>query len=215
MNHLEGKKVVFLGDSITQGSGASCPENCFVSVFGRISGAEAVNLGVGGTRIAKCSAEPSYPEYYALRAERIPADADYIAVFGGTNDYGHGDAPMGRPDDFRDDTFYGALNNLATKLLREHPDARIVFFTPTHRLEENRYVNERGVRNVAGLADYVDAVKLVARKYSIPVLDLYNLSGLTPEVEEIRKIYMPDGLHPSDKGHARIAELVLTFLKHV
>lgn len=49
---LEGKKVLFLGDSITEGVGASSKDTCYVSVFGKISGAEVKNFGISGTRIA-------------------------------------------------------------------------------------------------------------------------------------------------------------------
>lgn len=36
---LKGKKIYFLGDSITEGVGASDAEHCYVSVFGKLSGA--------------------------------------------------------------------------------------------------------------------------------------------------------------------------------
>lgn len=52
---LKNKKVLFLGDSITAGTGVSSPEKCYVSVFGKISGAIVTNYGIGGTRIAKQS----------------------------------------------------------------------------------------------------------------------------------------------------------------
>ena len=35
---LKGKKIYFLGDSITEGVGASDAEHCYVSVFGKLSG---------------------------------------------------------------------------------------------------------------------------------------------------------------------------------
>ena len=38
---LKGKKFYFLGDSITEGVGASDAEHCYVSVFGKLSGAMA------------------------------------------------------------------------------------------------------------------------------------------------------------------------------
>lgn len=50
---LKGKKVVFLGDSITEGVGASCAETRYVDVFASITGTNAVNYGIGGTRFAK------------------------------------------------------------------------------------------------------------------------------------------------------------------
>lgn len=48
-----GKKICFLGDSITEGCGASAPEKNFVSLFAAAHPKTAVhNCGVGGTRIA-------------------------------------------------------------------------------------------------------------------------------------------------------------------
>lgn len=46
---LKGKKVFFLGDSITEGHGTSCEEKCYVSVFDALSGAEVKIIGIGGT----------------------------------------------------------------------------------------------------------------------------------------------------------------------
>lgn len=45
---LQGKKAIFLGDSITEGVGASCPKNRYVSVFAKMSGIEVKNYGISG-----------------------------------------------------------------------------------------------------------------------------------------------------------------------
>ena len=50
---------------------------------------------------------------------------------------------------------------------------------------------------------------------SLPVLDLYANSGLQPMVDEIRITYIPDGLHPNDKGHQLIASKLETFLRNL
>lgn len=46
-------KIIFLGDSITEGAGASKPENTFVSIVGKTLGVECLNYGIGGTRFAR------------------------------------------------------------------------------------------------------------------------------------------------------------------
>ena len=46
-------KFNFLGDSITEGAGAEKVENMFTYLVSEYFGAEEINLGVGGTRIAK------------------------------------------------------------------------------------------------------------------------------------------------------------------
>ena len=86
--------------------------------------------------------------------------------------------------------------------------------TPLHRLSEMGDINERGLKRHL-LKDYVMAIKEVCEYYSIPVLDLYSESGLQPSVEIIKELYMPDGLHPSDKGAARIAEMLASFVQRL
>lgn len=213
---LKGKKVVFLGDSITAGSGASCVENGYVSVFGKISGADVRNYGIGGTRIARQkqpSCEPTHDLDFVQRVDDMEEDADIVAVFGGTNDYGHGDASLGTFESRDVYTFYGAMHTLCQKLINKYPKAVIFFITPLHRINESMQLNERGIRNVAPLTVYVDIIKEVARYYSLPVLDLYAMSGMQPEVDIIRELYMPDGLHPSDAGAEIIAQRLVGFLR--
>lgn len=213
---LKGKKINFLGDSITEGVGASCPENNYVSVFGRLSGAEVRNYGIGGTRIARQttpSDEKRWDLDFVMRADEMVDDADIIVIFGGTNDYGHGDAALGSFESRDVHTFYGALHTLCQKLINKYPKADIVFMTPLHRVCENNEINSMGVRNQAPLSRYVDIIKEVTRYYAIPTLDLYSVSGLQPEVEVLKELYMPDGLHPSDAGAEKIAKRLLAFLK--
>ena len=50
---LKGKKIAFLGDSITEGYGASSVEQTYWNILGRETGAEVFGYGVGGTTIAK------------------------------------------------------------------------------------------------------------------------------------------------------------------
>ena len=211
--HLQGLKINFLGDSITEGAGASAQSQCFVSVLGRHTGAEVRNYGIGGTRIARRHVPHENPRYDQDFCQRVPLmapDADAVVVFGGTNDYGHGDAPLGTMADRTPDTFYGALHTLYTSLLTRYPDAIILVITPTHRLQED-VPDSNGLP----LKAYVDAIREVAEAYSLPVLDLYATSGLQPGVPAIQARYMPDGLHPNDAGHARLADRIQKALERL
>ena len=51
--NLKNKKVLFLGDSITEGVGVTSYEKSYVSVFADLSGAKVKNFGLSGTRIAR------------------------------------------------------------------------------------------------------------------------------------------------------------------
>lgn len=211
---LKGKKVCFLGDSITQGCGTSDISKRYTDVFKEISGvAEIFVDGIGGTRIARQqTVNPNLLEWdtneFTKRVDTLPDDADVVVIFGGTNDYGHGDAPFGEDTDMTVDTFCGALNVLFQKLIKKYPSSTIVFMTPLHRTDEKT----RNKSNNLILKDYVDKIKEFAAEYSVPVLDLYGVSGMQPCIEEQRAVYFYDGIHPNDAGSRRLAEKLLGFL---
>lgn len=212
---LQGKKIVFLGDSITEGACATKIENSYWGVLGKLSGAIVKGFGIGGTRIAEQMVKTEAREDhlpFISRVDTMDTDADIVVVFGGTNDYGHGDAPLGRMTDRTNDTFYGAMHNLCVALIERYSKALIVIMTPLHRTNEESLINERGVRNVATLKDYVYAEKEVAEYYSLPVLDLFTTSSLNPNIPVIKEMYLNDGLHPNDAGHELIAKRLLGFL---
>ncbi len=213
----KGKTILFLGDSITDGYCASSVEKRYsdlVTVEGEF--AEGVNYGVGGTRIAKNAIDTceAHADTFEMRAKRMQEKADIIIVFGGTNDYGHGDAPLGKMGDSTVTTFYGAMDSLINTLINKYPLATIVFCTPIHRKDECKLFNENGVRHCATLGDYVNAEKEVCARYGIPVCDLYTTSGICPDNPINCDTYTADGLHPNDVGYRRIADRILQFIKY-
>lgn len=214
---LKGKKINFLGDSITEGVGASCIENVYLNVLKREEGlAEARNYGISATRIARQSNYKTEGLVaYVDRYMDMDDDADVIVVFGGTNDYGHGDAKIGEPSDLCPNTFYGALNLLIDGLITKYPTATIVFMTPLQRSESPNIARYNLTRYGNDLIDYVNIIKERCEYYSIPVLDLYSMAGVHPANEVSRKTFCPDGLHPNDAGNAKIARLLGNFLKQL
>lgn len=217
--NLQGKKINFLGDSITEGHGTSGEACFFTTLIARETGAICRNYGIGGTRIARQTVPSLYPQHdldFPGRVDGMDPDADVVVVFGGTNDFGHGDAPLGSMADRTKDTFYGGLHELYTRLIEKYPAARIVVLTPLHRLNED---NPRGDGNkpqdVATLKEYVAIIRQVAEYYSLPVLDLFATSGLQPRVPVIQQLYVPDGLHPNDAGHRLLAEQIIRFLQQL
>ena len=212
---LKGKKIAFLGDSITDGCGVSTIENVYWNVLARKTGAECYGYGIGGTRIApqKNLGEGEVDRYYGSRVDSMIPDADVVVVFGGTNDFGHGDAPFGAIDDTDERTFCGALHALCKQLINRYPEAQLVIMTPLHRdTEDYGPYNEFGLRLATNLEGYVDAIIKIAAFYAIPVLDLFRVSGIQSRVPVLKERYIPDGLHPNDAGHVRIAEKLIGFL---
>ena len=214
---LQKKTIVFLGDSITEGAGTSNPKNIYWNVVARRTGALCYGYGIGGTRIAKQiipSSNPRWDRYFGSRVDDMKADADIVVVFGGTNDFGHGDAPIGVFGDRGEHTFYGAADMLIQKLIDKYPGALLVIMTPLHRLNEdkNTEMDSRVYLKGTTLEEYVDAIGKVAAFYGIPVLDLFRTSGIQPRKPVLQERYMPDGLHPNDAGHERIAQRLIGFL---
>ncbi len=218
---LEGLKINFLGDSITQGVGASSADAVYHAVLKKEAGLrEARNYGISGTRFALQKEAPQNPKddyidvnSFCKRFDKMDDDADIVVVFGGTNDYGHGDAPLGGFSDRTPDSFYGACHYLFSGLVKKYLGKPIVIMTPLHRANETKNTGSCKKTGVGTLRDYVNIIREVAEYYSLPVLDLYASSGIQPEIEEIRNMYVPDGLHPNDNGNAVIAHKLKLFLE--
>ena len=201
---LEGARIGFLGDSITQGVGVTCEANTFHQLIGveqKLGWAH--NFGISATRIARQEGNSDWHPAdldFCLRSAVIPNDLDAVVIFGGTNDYGHGEATFGEKDSFDVYTFYGALNTLFTHFKEKAPNTKVIFMTPLHRLNENNPSFPEG----KVLKDYVDAIKEIAANYDVHIIDLFDELDLDPADTEL----VPDGLHPSDKGHRVMADFI-------
>ncbi len=215
---LQGKTINFLGDSITEGVGTSAKSKIYLNLLKEhCSLAEARNYGKSGTRIARqiVMSDSSFDLDFNMRMEDMDSNADIVVVFGGTNDFGHGQAPYGAMEDRTVYTFYGAMHTLIMKLLEKYTDKKIVFMTPLHRMNEDTSANTQKYDGVSArpLYDYVKAIREVCEYYSVPVLDLYKESGIAGNVKKVCELYMPDGLHPNDTGHEIIAHKLKKFLE--
>ena len=153
------------------------------------------------------------PELQGRQRPRIPHDmdhnADMIVVFGGTNDFGHGDAPMGSKEDKSVYTFYGAVQSLYTSIRTCYDNSQVVILTPLHRFRpEEDSMDPR-------LEEYVNVIRELALENRFHLLDLYNDSKIHPCLENARATLVPDGLHPNDEGHKILAEELLEFLRAI
>ncbi len=207
--NLQNKKITVLGDSITEGVGTSAPEHIYQNVLGRMVGAAEVrNYGLSGTRFAIQTGPDVFGAPFTERYLTMEDDADLVLVFGGTNDYGHGNAPFGEMTDRTNETFCGACHVLFRGLIEKYPNARIVIMTPLQRTGGANPCANSG----RPLSDYVDTIIEIAAIYALPVLDLYRTSGICPDIPIHQQLFMPDGLHPNDAGAYRMAERIAAYL---
>ena len=203
-------KINFLGDSITKGERATSPEKGFVSLVGKLLSAEVRNYGISGTRFAiqkTPSAKPEYDRYFASRVNEMNHDADLIFVFGGTNDFGHGDAPIGKLGDKTPETFFGAVDFLINELLKHYKKEQIVFIEPLYRTDEIKPYNHIKPF-LHTMPEYREDLLKVLKQYDIEVLKLKDKFGKA----ENNPLYF-DHVHPNDEGHKKLAELVVEYLR--
>ncbi len=205
-------KIAFLGDSITQGTGASEFNLCYVEQVKERLGCEVINYGLGGTRIARTTI-PNVAHRrdidFNLRVPLLDKTVDKMFVFGGTNDFGHGTAPMGKIGDYDEYTFHGAVNKLFSTLLGIYGKANVIIMLPLKRANISIRTNAATGKY---LIDYVEIIRYYAELYGFKYIDLYN--DFLPEPPEGESEYFIDGLHPNDKGHSIIADKICEFLKN-
>lgn len=210
-------KILFLGDSITQGIGASAEQFNYVNRVKNALGCEVINYGVSGTRIARQTHmffSPMSNYDFRLRAVIMDEDADLVFVFGGTNDYGHGICHLGDIRSRNEDTFVGNLRLLIEYMTEKYGKDKLCFLLPLRRSDEDP-VACKGVTNNelgASLEEYVCAMRAILTEYGIDFIDLYE-NGIPKPLARAADEYTADGVHPNDKGHALVADKILAYIR--
>lgn len=220
---LKGKIIDFLGDSITEGVGVTDrANNRYDNVLKKNCGLAATyNYGIGGTRLAyqrTPSAKARWDMFFCGRAYDLNKDADIIVVYGGVNDYIHGDAPIGQMGDTTPATFCGAVYFLMNLLRTEYPGKTVVFMTPARLCYdgnngEKPSARENKAPDALPLLGYIEIIEKTAKQFDIPVLNLYEKLGIDPNNPADKEKYTIDGLHFNDAGHAVIAARLQAFLE--
>lgn len=221
---LEGKVIDFLGDSITEGVGVeNCETGRYDNIIKKKCGLKAAyNHGISGTRLAhqsKPSEKPRFDLCFCGRAYDLSKDADIIVVYGGVNDYIHGDAPFGSEGDKTPATFIGAVEFIMSLLGELYPNTKIVFMTPAHcqydTLDETKPSNRPQKRaDARPLCEYVRVIEEKGKQHGIPVLSLYERLPINPHLAEHKEKYTADGLHFNDAGHKILADLLIDFISN-
>jgi len=189
---LYGKKYNALGDSLTYGN-ALGPTITYPALLASRDGMISTNYGINGTTIA------SLNNGMVNRYSSMSDDADYITVWGGSNDF-FANVPIGVSDSVDISTFKGALNVLCQGLLNKYPTKKIGFITP--------YNLGNGVIN------YVNAIIEICGLYSIPVLDLYHNMGFkisSPATTQMTN-FIDVGVHFNANGYLFFIKKIENFL---
>ena len=217
---LEGKIISFLGDSNTAGRNVVDKENNRFDnvILKKCKLKRANNYGISGTRIAHQrvpSPKARHDGSFCTRAWDMDPESDIIVVFGGSNDYGTGDAPLGKPGDTTRATFCGAVEHLCSLLKELYPKAVVVFLTPPHSKDDNLPSPSPLKDNCPEkhiLVEYVDMILKIVPKYGFPVFDMFRNLGIDFNNSDDYEKYSFDGLHFNDAGNRAIADKIIEFL---
>ena len=223
--NIKGFKVNFLGDSITEGSGVKNQENRYDNrLVGMCGLSEANNYGISGSRLAhqiQPSETPRYDLCFCGRAYDMDKSADMVVVYGGVNDYIHGDAPFGEIGDTTPATFCGGVYFLMNLLKELYGNKPIIFMTPARmflRHEVSDLIpSTHAQKRVCGkpLIDYVEVIVKTAKQFGIHTLNLYKDLGIDPHNPEDFEAYTADGLHFNDTGHEKLAVFLKNFIEAI
>ena len=196
---IKNKKWACIGDSITEENGRTTKH--YHDYIATSTGVNVVNLGYSGTGYTK-----DYHSYKKIpdRLDEIPLDSDFITIFAGVNDCGGNGATtdLGTIDDANATTFYGGINLTVSRFFEKYPNIPLGIISPLP-----------GGSNVGALQARVDALEAVCKKNYIPFLNLFNTCGFRLNNDTWKANYLPDGLHPNEKGHALITNSILQFIE--
>ena len=224
-----GKKIAFLGDSMTQKRDSS--NTVYWEYLADLMDIEPFVYGISGNQWVGI-----FRQAQKLKQEK-GTDVDAILIFAGTNDYNH-NTPLGnfyretaKETNFNgtmvtrkyrtliddDTTFCGRINKVMAFLKQNYPDQQIVIMTPIHRgfakFSEKNVQPEENFSNDLGLYidDYVNVLRNAASVWAVPLIDLYSLSGLYPVLDSNKKYFSnasTDRLHPNSAGNFRLAKTI-------
>lgn len=199
-NGLNGKKLGVVSDSIPSNYRANGNEYPFL--IAREFNMVLNHLGIPGSLIAKSDKTGHVDTHMCEMVKRLDQDCELIMVAGGRNDERY-NVPLGVMGDTNIETFYGAMDSLCRNLIERFPKTPKAVFTPI----KSRGTNEK-------TKPYVSAMKEVCARYGIPVLDLFTICDLQPDIDFINNtyFYQADGIHPIEAGHLILKRPVRSFL---
>ena len=183
---LAGKKIVFLGSSVTAGMGSL--GTSFVDYLEKMDGIVAVKEAKSGTTLVD-----EDDSSYVSRLEDVNEDAvDALVVQLSTNDATR-DKPLGeisdsrQREDFDTSMIIGAMEAIIARA-DERWGCPVIFYTGTW------FDNEL-------YGEMVEALYKLQEKWGIEIIDLWNNEEMRQVEPELYERYMRDEIHPTRQGY--------------
>ena len=197
-NPLDGKRIAFIGDSISYGTN-------WQGGYGKLIGEQYSD---------------GYRPYITDMLDNLDGDYEYIIAEGGLNDFwGHselGEITDGFSGDFDENTMTGGMEKMFFEIKNDFPNAKVGFVI-TH--DPFTYDAE------GNFESYYERIKEVCDKWDVSYLDLYaknnSDTGVNVRDDDMRKLYFGteskpdgDGTHPNELGYQAIyVEPMIPWLK--
>ena len=223
-NKLAGKKISFMGDSISNFGETSAEYNTttkytfddtWIGQFLQLTGGLQGKIdAISGTTMQAITLDGGAIYNTTLgRVELLLEDSDYIFIFMGANDQrndGHRGhklgaiRPKGTLGNF-DNTnpnfleFTGAYQLYLEKILKRHAKAEVVLMTPLKAFSQGTEIDLNKASD-----QYAERVIEIAKLYGLKWIDTRE-AGFT---NYNHQLFFSDGLHPNKAGHRRVARLV-------
>ena len=233
------KKIICLGDSITQGNNASewgyyqiKSSKTYPSLMGEILGAKVYNGGLGGgtaygnrtidlANVVSCLISGDFSSIYegisqynlnknAVANYQEIEELDLNDVDIITLSFGTNDWNFG----YTKEQIKTALETNINALLTAYPHLKIYIFTPIIRFKPSTFEYGENWENDTThltLLDIVDAEIEVANKLNVPVKDCFRTLGINGS-NRTQYFNNTDGTHPQPKGYILMAEKYAKFI---
>ena len=219
--HLNGKKWLVYGDSISDDDFFDTHSH-YYDIISANTGVIVNPYAVGGSGYIIDSTVSNRVEKYGSvnninhQIETYGSDADIVTIFGGTNDWANnvilGDVRDGTEAFANTSTFCGAVGLAIRTIKNKYPYATVIVSTILPRFDVSDYAFSKINANGNSIEDFNNAIRNVAKLYSVPVLDMYNVSQLYKPT--IQPNYWYDNLHPSKEYQTTVyAKLVYQIIK--
>lgn len=210
-----GKKVAFLGDSITEGVNA---DKRYWQYLEELIGISSTCYGISG---AMWKPTDTHKDILTQAQSAVASGIDFDAVFmfAGVNDF-YNDVPLGEwwtevdyQTQIQDrglikkrvlttgetECEKGYINDAIKFVKQNYPRAQVILMTPIHkgfagsRAMGSTYSKDDELasnKSLLYLDSYVNAVREASSIWSCPLIDLYSDNGIIPWLDEYKGAYM-------------------------
>ena len=186
-------RITCVGDSITDGIGASSGQNTYPAQLQKILGNkyEVLNKGVSGKTVTNSDSR-AYTKTTRYK-ESLTSQPDIVIILLGTNDIStNGINTDAGKKTFKDDY---------AKLVRDYENCgthpKIMVAAPLSSVDGN---NKHDSRNSMNERIQIPLIKEVSKEMSLTFLDAHTYTATWTRTD------IGDGLHPSDSGYVKLAK---------